>query len=262
MGQKPTKITKQWADSPFTLIETPIKRRGITDRSKAHGAINAGTEMCLVHNTLIRHLNCIYLQAPNVKLGKDIADFTTFIQAWCVILEGHHHFEETLFFPWLEEYIGIENYLGKNIEQHHAFAPGLQELEDYATALKAGKETFDGANVRKIIDSFGPILMQHLREEVESLEALEKFGDKINWVAWSKRVSDHAIKHADTDLAVPLFVTNIDFSFEAPIHESAWPPWPWFAGVLFRWVYIARRKDTCRFSSCDSYGMPKELEFV
>jgi len=154
--------------------------------------------MCLVHNVLIRHLNCIYLQAPNVKLDKDIADFATFIHAWCVILEGHHHTEETLFFPWLEDYIGIKDHMGKNIEQHHAFHPGLKELDDYATGLTAGKETYDGANVRKIIDNFGPILAQHLKEEVESLEALEEFGDKIDWVTWGKRVSDHAVKHGDT----------------------------------------------------------------
>jgi hypothetical protein len=30
MGSKPTKITKQWADSPFQLIETPRKRLGVT----------------------------------------------------------------------------------------------------------------------------------------------------------------------------------------------------------------------------------------
>ncbi|TVY23815.1 hypothetical protein LHYA1_G007581 [Lachnellula hyalina] len=262
MGQKSANITKQWADSPFALIETPRKRHGITDPSKAHGAINAATEMCLVHNVLIRHLNCIYLQAPNVKLDKDIADFATFIHAWCVILEGHHHTEETLFFPWLEDYIGIKDHMGKNIEQHHAFHPGLKELDDYATGLTAGKETYDGANVRKIIDNFGPILAQHLKEEVESLEALEEFGDKIDWVTWGKRVSDHAVKHGDTDIGIPMFVTNIDYSFEAPIHVTVWPPWPWVAGVLFRWVYIRKRKAVCRFSSCDSYGMPKELEFV
>ncbi|TVY86718.1 hypothetical protein LAWI1_G005941 [Lachnellula willkommii] len=120
----------------------------------------------------------------------------------------------------------------KNIE-HHAFAPGLKELEDYTTALKTGKETFDGARIRKIIDGFGPILAQHLREESRA------------WRRWK-------------DLAIPMFVTNIDYSFEAPIHESTWPPWPWFVRVLFRWVYIPKRKGTCRFSSCDSYGMPKE----
>lgn len=154
--------------------------------------------MCLTNNVLIRHLNCIYLQAPKVKLDKDIADFTTFMHAWCVILGRHHHTEETLFFPWLEEYIGIENYMEKNIEQHHAFAPGLKELEDYTAARKTGKEMFDGAHVRKIINDFGPILAQHLRDEVESLEAMEKFGDRIDWVGWGKRVSDYAVKHGDT----------------------------------------------------------------
>jgi len=153
--------------------------------------------MCLVHNILTRALNCIYLQAPNVKLDKDVADFTIFMHAWCITLHEHHQNEETLYFPWLEEYIGIKDYLGKNLEQHQAFAPGLKEFDDYIAALKAGKETFDAAKVRSIIDSFGAILTQHLSEEVESLEALEKFDDKIDWVNWNKRVGSNNVKTAE-----------------------------------------------------------------
>lgn len=153
--------------------------------------------MCLIHNVFTRTINSIYLQAPNIKLDKDIADFITYMESFCIMLHDHHDNEERFYFPWLEEYIGIKNYMEKNVEQHHAFAPGLKQWEDYIAALKAGKETFDGAKIRSIIDGFGPIFFQHLKEEVESFVALETFGDKIDWVKWNKRVSDFALKAAE-----------------------------------------------------------------
>ncbi len=55
--------------------------------------------MALVHNCFIRGLNCIYLQAPNVKEPKDISDFTTFMHAWIFTLHEHHGNEEKFFFP-------------------------------------------------------------------------------------------------------------------------------------------------------------------
>lgn len=153
--------------------------------------------MALVHNFIIRILNCIYLQAPNVKLEEDIKDFAIFMYAWCILIHEHHSNEENLFFPWLEEYVGVPNYMEKNVEQHHAFAPGMEKFENYVKAVKEGKEGFDAEKVRSLIDNFGPILTQHLKEEIESLEELDKFGDKVDWVKWNKRVSDHAVKTAE-----------------------------------------------------------------
>ncbi|KAH8656090.1 hypothetical protein BGZ60DRAFT_147869 [Tricladium varicosporioides] len=262
MGHKPSKITKQWADSPFALLETPRKRLGITDPKKASGAVNAATEMALVHNFIIRILNCIYLQAPNVKLEEDIKDFSIFMYAWCILIHEHHTNEENLFFPWLEEYIGVPKYMEKNVAQHHAFAPGMEKFEDYVKAVKEGKERFDAEKVRGLIDDFGSILTQHLKEEIESLEGLGKFGDKVNWEMWNKRVSDHAVKTAEKEHEVPVVLTNMDFTFESPIHDSVWPPFPWFVQIMFRWLYLPKHKGAWRFSCCDWYGIPKELEFV
>ena len=153
--------------------------------------------MCIIHNIIIRILNCIYLQAPNVSNPKDIADFTIFMDSWLHFIHEHHGNEEALFFPWLEEDIGVPGYMEKNVDQHHAFAPGLKLFEDYVNGLKAGKETFDGKRVTEIIDGFGEVLTIHLKEEVEFFEGLESFGNKINWQAWAKRVQDHAVKTSD-----------------------------------------------------------------
>jgi hemerythrin superfamily protein len=109
----------------------------ITDLKKESGALSAATDMCLVHNMLIRMLNCIYLQAPNVKLEKDIADYAIFMHAFLVTVHEHHEGEEKNYFPWLEELNGeVKGYMSKNVEQHHGFAPGLQAFEDYVTAIR------------------------------------------------------------------------------------------------------------------------------
>jgi hemerythrin-like domain-containing protein len=154
--------------------------------------------MALVHNSIIRILNCIYLQAPNVKEVKDISDFTTFMHAWVVLIHEHHGNEEKFFFPWLEEEIGVENYMAKCVEQHHAFDPGFKEFEAYVNALIEKKEVYDASRVLKIIDEFGPLLTVHLKDEITAFEELQSLGDKINWKKWNKKVSDLAVKTAAT----------------------------------------------------------------
>jgi len=154
--------------------------------------------MAIVHSHMVRMLNCIYIQAPNVHEPKDVSDFLTFIHAWLMLLHEHHGNEETLFFPWIEEYIGIPGYMAPNIEQHHAFEPGSQELDKYVVDCREGREKFDGLKVRAIIDRFGEVLSQHLADEIIFLEGLGKFDDKIDWGTLNKRIQKHAVSTADT----------------------------------------------------------------
>jgi hemerythrin-like domain-containing protein len=157
----------------------------------------AATEMCLVHNMLIRMLNCIYLQAPNVKLEKDISDFAIFMHAFLVTIHEHHGNEEKYYFPWLEELNAeAKGTLDKNVEQHHGFAPGLQAFEDYVKALREEKAKYDGAKVRSLIDAFGTALIEHLKDEITSFEELQKL--KIDWPAWTKKVQKLAVDGAET----------------------------------------------------------------
>lgn len=153
--------------------------------------------MAIAHNIVIRGLNSIYLQAPNVNLEQDIKDFTEYISIWTTVLRNHHFYEETLYFPWLEEDIGIEGYMGKNVEQHHAFEGGVKSFEEYNEAVREGNEQYSGAKIRSLIDAFGATLAEHLRDEITFFEDLQEIGDKINWPRWTKRVEDHAIEHSD-----------------------------------------------------------------
>ncbi|KAH8804650.1 hypothetical protein F5884DRAFT_754250 [Xylogone sp. PMI_703] len=256
-------MSRDWQNGPFKLIETPNKVRH-DKGEKETGSSHAATEMALVHNVLIRALNAIYLQAQNIDADnkQDVEDFTGFISSWSLTLRAHHDAEEEVAYPILNKDIGIENYMEPNIEQHRAFEPGLKAFDDYIQSVKEGKEKYNGARIRELVDDFAPVLVSHLTEEVDFISSLEKFEDKINWKKYEKDTADRAVKAANTEFEVPLMVTNMDFTFEKGVHEKHWPPWPWFAGFMFRWVFIPKHKGYWRFSTCDSKGMPKDLPFA
>jgi len=73
----------------------------------------------------------------------------------------------------------------------------MKRFDEHVVALRAGTEKFDGAKVRSIIDDFGEILTLHLKEEIETFEELDKFGDKIDWKRWHKRVQETAVSTAE-----------------------------------------------------------------
>ncbi|RFU27023.1 hypothetical protein B7463_g9300, partial [Scytalidium lignicola] len=254
---------KAWADGPFKLIETPNKARHEKGEEET-GSSHAATEMALVHNVLIRVLNAFYLQAKNIDANnkKDVEDFVGFMSSWSLTLHAHHDSEEEVAYPLLNKYIGIENYMEPNIDQHRAFGPGLQAFDEYLQSVKEGKEKYDVVKVQKLVDGFAPILVSHLTDEVNFISGLEKYEDKIDWKTYEKVIGDHAVKGGNTEFEVPLMATNIDLTFEKGLHEKHWPPWPWFAGLMFRLVFIPKHKGYWRFSTCDSKGMPKELPFA
>ncbi|PMD47807.1 hypothetical protein L207DRAFT_523164 [Hyaloscypha variabilis F] len=221
----------------------------------------AATEMALVHNMLIRMLNCIYLQAPNVTLEKDIADFAIFMHAFFVTIHEHHGNEEKFYFPWLEELNAeVKVSMDQNVAQHHGFAPGLQAFEEYVEALREGKAIYSAEKIRSLIDGFGTPLVEHLKEEVVTFEALEKLS--IDWPAWDKKVKKMAVDNAETEFEIPIAVVCLDYTFEDPYHAKSWPPFPWFAALIFRWLYMPKHKGAWRFGCCDWHSKPKELEFV
>jgi len=133
----------------------------------------AATEMCLVHNMLIRMLNCIYLQAPNVKLEKDISDFAIFMHAFLVTIHEHHGNEEKFYFPGWRTERGGQSLYGQEHRTHHGFAPGIQAFEDYVSALREERqstmqEKFVRSSTRS--DCFG----RALKEEITTFEPSRK----------------------------------------------------------------------------------------
>ncbi|KAB8292894.1 hypothetical protein EYC80_007260 [Monilinia laxa] len=167
--------TKKWADGPFKLLSTP--RASLEGKPESLASRNA-SEMALVHNILLRGLNSIYLQAPNVKETNDIADFVKFCDAWSSILHSHHAAEETVYFKLLDEQSSQDGVFIANHIEHEKFLPGLLAFD------------------LELIDAFGTDLESHLHHEISVLEDLGR-DDSIDWEQCGKAMAQFSKKNSD-----------------------------------------------------------------
>lgn len=67
--------------------------------------------MAFAHNSMLRGLNSIYLQAPYVHEPRDVADLLFFVKALAGWVSHHHVLEEEKMFPGFEKVIGIPGFL-------------------------------------------------------------------------------------------------------------------------------------------------------
>lgn len=185
-------MVKPWADQPFGLLATPNEPEGVSILAPlrlvfpyftSHDAnslqisaptVQVATDMTMAHNLFIRGLNAVYLQAPHVKEPADINDLLLVAKVWYDGIHHHHSTEEEFIFPDFEKYTGEKGIMEVNVAQHKAFDSGLEAYYKYAS--EATPETYDGYEFRKIIDSFAPVLIKHLTEEIDTLLALDKYG--------------------------------------------------------------------------------------
>ena len=129
--------------------------------------------MAFTHNAIIRGINSIYNQASNLHGTEDITDFLFFIKAWANWVGHHHNLEETLMFPGFEQVIAKPGFLQANIDQHHAFEPGLKRLEAFANHTPT--EDYKCEDLHGIIDDFASGLQEHLRDEIATLLAMRPY---------------------------------------------------------------------------------------
>ncbi len=116
-----------YADHPFSLIPTP--NFSLKDSKTTPDVFDElASEMALVHNIVIRGLNSIYLQAPHIK-PVDEKSFCRYIACWYTLLHGHHHGEETMFFPAVEEMTGVKGIMDTTLinTMHSTMALSLSE---------------------------------------------------------------------------------------------------------------------------------------
>lgn len=165
-------MSPPWADQPYTLISThPFSK------DTSHSAYYVATQMALAHNSILRGLNAIYIQAPHIPRDA-IQDFLTYCQCWCESMHHHHDGEEEKFFPSIEKISGVKGLMEKNVEQHRAFTPGFEAFQEYASTCRV--EEYQGARVRCLIEAFGEPLSRHLYDEIDTLWALDKYdSDRI-----------------------------------------------------------------------------------
>ncbi len=151
--------------------------------------------MINAHNFLIRGINSIYLQCINVERSPaDVPAFVNYAASWSRILHNHHSSEEDWIFPDIEEITGEKGIMDVNVQQHQAFEKGIEGFTMYLNSVKEGKEKYEGAKLRAIIDSFMPRLHEHLVAEITNLRGLEKYEDKTDWTKWTTETFNKVVK--------------------------------------------------------------------
>lgn len=65
-----------------------------------------------------------------------------------------------------------------NVDQHHAFGPGLAIFEKYVNETTT--EEYDGKKLQSVIEGFAYVFAEHMKDEIDTLLSLEKY-EKIDW---------------------------------------------------------------------------------
>ena len=76
-------------------------------------------------------------------------------------------------FPGFEEVMGKPGFLQTNIEQHHAFEPGLRKLTAFAQDTMVEDYRFE--TLQDIINDFVSALQEHLHSEIPTLIAMRPY---------------------------------------------------------------------------------------
>jgi len=242
-----------WADGPFPLIATPL---GSVPISKAHGSIYMAQGMAQLHNMIIRNINAIYRQAPYVSEPQDIKDLVQFTRLWCEELHQHHETEEVVFFPELEKLAGVS--MEENIEQHAAFDQALSDLETWSKTTTP--TTYNAPTLLSLIDTLGPILTQHLSDEIPTLLALSTHDSATLRKIWAK-AGEYAKSHGPVALGLPIMIGAFDTTYEGGAAVPDDLAFPWFVRQLNSLVFSRKYAGAWRFLPCDWSGKPRPLAF-
>lgn len=169
-------------------------------------------EMVTVHNCLIRGINSVYLQCINVERSSaSVPAFIKYASVWGQILHTHHTTEEKWIFPEIEAIIGEKGVMDVNIQQHHAFEEGVNKYAAYLKNAENGEEKYDGTKLKNIIDSFMPVLRQHLQDEILTLKDFDKYKEKTDWAKWTKDTIAKVVKKTQTSDGMVSFPLVVDY---------------------------------------------------
>lgn len=139
--------------------------------------VYVASHMANVHNTFIRTLNTIYLQAPYITTPGLAADFFQYCRSLGSLLYLHHSQEEAVLFPKLEKLAGQLGLMEVNVHQHDEFQPRLAEFNEYVETTKPAD--YSSEKIKELIDAFAPALMKHLADEIPTLMGLRKYGQDV-----------------------------------------------------------------------------------
>lgn len=111
---------------------------------------------------------CIANKRPG---GMSIRAFLQHAEEFCSMLTLHHTIEERRIFPVLAKKMPAFREELELLTHHKMIHEGIDKMEEYTAACRAGKVDFSMRELKEIMDSFGGVLWEHLDAEVAQLRA-------------------------------------------------------------------------------------------
>ncbi|KAF9074274.1 hypothetical protein BDP27DRAFT_1317577 [Rhodocollybia butyracea] len=200
-----------------------------------------GWAMAWIHLVVWNSWKSSYFYAD--KFPKDdFQHYSEYALLTAKFLIDHHEVEESDLFPVLEKKMGAES-MSQNEAQHHAFLHQLEGIVEYIRSAQISPAKFDAATYRAKVDAILVPIMQHLSDELDTLESsklLEHFSeseiDQIN------KAINKASRQGDNHKMLPFLLRNLP-------PNSPFPPAPGFVkNLLGPWVFYWRYRALWKYT--------------
>jgi len=103
--------------------------------------------------------------------------------------------------------------MAKNLEQHHAFHAGFEAVEFYFLEVQKDPAMYESAKVVAMLDEFGGIFIDHLNDEIGTLNP-EKMKKIFKNPMEAKEINDRMVKWVVESSNA---TTDVPFVFPHPI---------------------------------------------
>ncbi|KAJ3986524.1 hypothetical protein F5890DRAFT_1437042 [Lentinula detonsa] len=226
-------------ESPEVLKYVESIRAAATPERPALASDRGRWAMAWLHLVIWNSWKSSYFYADKFP-EDDLQNYLEYALLSATFLAEHHDAEESALFPALEK--KIPGSMEQNEAQHQSFLKPLEELIEYINLAKAeGK--IDVATYRGKVDPIVAPIMQHLAEELDSLEGsklLEHFSeselDAIN-------KATHKAQQGDTHKMLPFVLQNLP-------PGSPFPPAPGFVKTLLGpWVFYWKYSQLWKYTT-------------
>ncbi|KAJ7644766.1 hypothetical protein FB45DRAFT_299503 [Roridomyces roridus] len=207
--------------------------------------------MAAAHNAFIQGINAMVAHAPNITSDK-VEPFMVFSLAVVDSIHHHHDMEETFYFPEIEKKLGAGS-MSASVDQHHTFVPQLVQLKEWIESVRAGTEMYDGKLLVEKVHSFSDIMINHLNEEIPSLES-----SRMRAVFTEKELKDIDNEFMKQALAKIDFNTTLPLSIVCGNPATPWfPPFPLPLKWATRWWFSRKYPGAWEFGPLDLAGNPR-----
>ncbi|KAF2678503.1 hypothetical protein K458DRAFT_408767 [Lentithecium fluviatile CBS 122367] len=138
--------------------------------------------------------------------------------------------------PKLKKFTSNPDIMAENVKQHDAFLSDLNDFEHYIE--NSTSENYHWEEAKAKLDTFTPALMEHLRDEIETILSLKEYDSARLLAVW--KVTEDAAKGdirlpGMFDIILPMVLGCADKTFDG---GENFPPFPFFVPYLIDYCLV------------------------